>query len=589
MRYVALAAQPSDRALWRLLAVYARPYRATVALIVVLQSVQTIALLYLPTLNADIIDNGVVKGDTARILHTGVVMGVVTLAEITATAFAVRLSARTALAVGRDLRESGFRQVQRFSAREIQQIGVPSLVTRTTNDVQQVQMLFLSALTILVVAPVMAIGGIVMAVAQDVAFSPLLIGVVVLLGIVVAALIRRMRPLSYRVQAQIDAINRVLREQITGIQVIRAFAKDRFEQDRFARVNRELADVSIRLGRVSTLLLPVVVNLVCVCSVAVVWIGAIRIEAGGTRIGAITAFLTYLVLVQGAVLTAAFVIMGLSRAEASATRIEEVLRTEPSVVPPATAVRSLPHRGHLELRDVRFAYPNADQDVLHGVDLSADPGSTTALVGSTGSGKSTVIGLVCRLFDPTSGQVRVGGVNVRDLDRAMLSRTVGLVPQKAQLFRGTIASNLRTGKPEASDEELWQALEIAQAREFVEEMDGQLDAEVSQGGGNLSGGQRQRLSIARALVPRPQIYLFDDCFSALDYATDAALREALTTHLVDATILVVAQRVSTVARADRIVVLDQGRVVGAGTNDELLNNSPVYREIVLSQMGERVA
>ena len=570
----------------RLLATRTRPYRNTAVAVLVLQALQAVALLYLPLLNADIIDNGVLKGDTGHIVRVGSLMIAVAAFQGVATIYAVHLSARVAMAVGRDLREAVYQRVQRFSAQEMQRIGVPSLITRTSNDVQQVQMFLLSTLTLVVTAPVMGLGGVVLAMAQDVTLALLLAALLPVLGLIVAVLTRRMRPLSAAMQVRIDGVARVLREQIPGIRVTRAFVKQDFEQARFERANQELTGVSVRVGRVSTLLLPLVVNTVNVCGVFLIWIGGFRVESGAMQIGALVALLTYLVMVQGAVLTAAFVAMGLPRTEVCAGRIEEVLRTRSSVVPPAAPVRTFSAPGHVVLERVSFRYPSAEKDVLHAVDLVASPGSTTAIVGSTGSGKSTLIGLICRMFDPTAGRVLVGGEDVKTLDPGLLSMAVAVVPQQAHLFSGTVASNLRYGRPDATDEELWHALTVAQARDFVSALDGELEATVAEGGKNLSGGQRQRLAIARALVRRPQIYLFDDSFSALDYGTDAALRQALAPEIADATTIIVAQRISTIAQVGRIVVLDEGRVVGVGTHEELMRHSSVYREIVQSQVGE---
>jgi ATP-binding cassette subfamily B multidrug efflux pump len=578
-----------SRALRRLLGTYVKPYRARVSVVMVLQVFQSLALLYLPTLNADIIDNGVLKGATHRILAVGGVMIAVTALQGAATVAATYLSARVAMAVGRDLRNAVFERVHGFSAREMEGIGVPSLITRTSNDVQQIQMLLLSVLALIVTAPVMAVGGILLALTQDIALAVLLVALVPVLGVIVAVLITRMRPLSGTMQVRVDAINRVLREQISGTRVTRAFVKQKFEQRRFEAANQELTDVSVRLGRVTTLLMPLVVNTVNVFSVLLVWIGGYRIANGSMQIGALTALLTYVVMIQGAVLTAAFVLMGLSRAEVCAGRVEHVLGTVPSLAVPAAPVEHLSTPGHVEFRDVSFRYPGAQDEVLKGVDLTATPGSTTAVVGSTGSGKTTLVSLICRLFDPTAGLVLVGGVDARTLSPALAARTVSLVPQHPHLFTGTVATNLRYGRPDATDEELWQALETAQAREFVEQLAGGLHAPVSQGGTNLSGGQRQRLSIARALVRRPSIFVFDDSFSALDYTTDAALRQALARDVAGVTMIIVAQRVSTIVRADRIVVLNQGRLAGIGTHDELLRRSPVYREIVQSQLGAEQA
>ncbi|HEY2983504.1 MAG TPA: ABC transporter ATP-binding protein [Jatrophihabitantaceae bacterium] len=573
----------------RLLRAYLRPYRRTVWLVVWLQLVQTLATLYLPSLNADIIDNGVVKGDTGYIIHLGGMMLAVTLVQIVCSVGGVYLGARTAMSVGRDVRAAVFHRVHDFSAREVGHFGTPSLITRTTNDVQQVQMLALLTFTLMVSAPIMCVGGILMALNQDVPLSSLLLVVVPLLGVIVAVIISRMRPLFRQVQTRVDGINRVLREQITGVRVIRAFVRDRREQERFATANTELYDVSIGVGRLMALMFPSVMLVMNVSSVAVVWFGGHRIESGGMQVGSLTAFLSYLMQILMSVMMATFMFVLVPRAEVCAERIEEVLDTESSVVPPSDPVPAAGLRGLVELRDVEFRYPGAEQPVLRGIDLVARPGETTAIIGSTGAGKTTLLNLVPRLFDATGGTVLVDGVDVRSLDPAVLSGAVGLVPQKPYLFSGTIASNLRYGRADATDEELWHALEIAQAREFVAEMADGLDAPIAQGGTNVSGGQRQRLAIARALVRRPEIYLFDDSFSALDYSTDAALRAALIRATAEATVVIVAQRVSTIRHADHIVVLDDGQVVATGTHDELMNESEIYREIVLSQLTEQEA
>ncbi|PLW66095.1 ATP-binding cassette domain-containing protein [Streptomyces sp. SCUT-3] len=565
------------------------PYRRSLALLVLLQFLQTCATLYLPTLNADIIDNGVVRGDTGYILSSGALMIAVTVVQVVCNTGAVHYGARTAAALGRDLRAAVFDRVQSFSAREVGRFGAPSLITRTTNDVQQVQMLALMAFTLMVSAPIMCVGGIVMALGQDVPLSAVLLVVVPVLGAAVGLVVRRLRPLFRSVQERLDTVNRVLREQITGNRVIRAFVRDAHEEERFRGANADLTDVSTRAGQMLALMFPVVMTVVNVSSVAVLWFGAHRIDDGGMEIGALTAFLAYLMQIVMAVMMATFMFMMVPRAEVCAERIQEVLDTDSSVVPPADPVRELRGRGRLEIRGAGFRYPGAEEPVLRDVDLVAGPGETTAVIGSTGSGKSTLLGLVPRLFDATDGEVLVGGVNVRDLDPALLARTVGLVPQKPYLFSGTVATNLRYGNPGATDEELWHALEVAQARDFVERLEGGLDAPVSQGGTNVSGGQRQRLAIARTLVQRPGIYLFDDSFSALDYATDAALRAALAHETAGAAVVIVAQRVSTVRDADRIVVLDGGRVVGTGRHHELMEDNDTYREIVLSQLTEAEA
>lgn len=573
----------------RLLRAYVRPYSRAIGLVVLLQLVQTLATLYLPTLNADIIDKGVVNGDTGYILGTGGVMIAITLAQIVCAIGAVYYGARTAMAIGRDLRAAVFDRVQSFSSREVSHFGAPSLITRTTNDVQQVQMLALMTFTMMVAAPIMCVGGIVMALNKDVPLSALLLVIVPVLGIIVSLIVRSLRPLFRGMQERIDTVNRVLREQITGIRVIRAFVRDRHERERFKGANTELFDVAVRTGRLMSTMFPLVMLIVNVSSVAVVWFGGHRIDGGHMQIGAMTAFLSYLMYIFMSIMMATFMVMMLPRAEVCAERIQEVLATESSVVPPAAPVTELRGRGHLELRAVEFRFPGAEEPVLKDVSLVARPGEVTAVIGSTGSGKSTLLGLIPRLSDATAGTVLVDGVDVRELDAEVMARAVGLVPQKPYLFSGTVASNLRYGHPDASDEELWQALETAQAKDFVEAMDQGLDAPIAQGGSNVSGGQRQRLAIARALVRKPEIYLFDDSFSALDYATDARLRAALARETGDATVLIVAQRVSTIRDADRIVVLDEGRVVGTGTHTELMASNETYREIVLSQLTEEEA
>ena len=565
------------------------PYRTAIWLVVLFQFIQTLATLYLPTLNADLIDNGVVKGDTGYIMRIGGGMVAITLAQILAQIVAVYFGARTAMAVGRDIRTELFDRVQTFSAREVGQFGAPSLITRTTNDVQQVQMLVLMTFTLMVSAPIMCAGGIVLALRQDVPLSALLLIIMPLMIGVIAVLIAQMRPLFRSMQVRIDTVNRIMREQITGIRVIRAFVRDDFEQRRYGGANAELTDVSLRVGKLMALMFPTVMLLVNASSVAVLWFGGHRIDAGTMQVGALTAFLSYLMQILFSIMMATFMLVMLPRAEVCAERIQDVLRTSSSVRLAPDPVTTVTRHGTLELRDVEFRYPGAAAPVLSGVELVARPGETTAVIGSTGSGKTTLLNLVPRLFDATGGTVLVDGVDVRRLDERLLSRLVGLVPQKPYLFTGTVATNLRYGNPDATDNQLWQALEVAQAADFVRAMDGGLEAPVAQGGTNVSGGQRQRLAIARLLVHRPEIYLFDDSFSALDYATDAALRAALTRHIADATVVIVAQRVSTIREADRIVVLDEGRVVGTGTHAELMDTNTTYREIVLSQLTEQEA
>ncbi|GHA66344.1 multidrug ABC transporter ATP-binding protein [Streptomyces tendae] len=573
----------------RLLRTYLRPYKKAIALLVALQFLQTCASLYLPTLNADIIDDGVVKGDSGYILSYGALMIGISLAQVVCNIGAVFYGARTAAALGRDVRGAVFDRVQSFSAREVGHFGAPSLITRTTNDVQQVQMLALMTFTLMVSAPIMCVGGIVMALGLDVPLSGVLLGVVPVLAICVTLIVRKLRPLFRQMQVRLDTVNRVLREQITGNRVIRAFVRDEYEQQRFRKANTELTDVALGTGNLLALMFPVVMTVVNLSSIAVVWFGAHRIDSGGMQIGDLTAFLAYLMQIVMSVMMATFMFMMVPRAEVCAERIQEVLETESSVVPPVAPVTELRRHGHLEIREAGFRYPGAEEPVLRHIDLVAKPGETTAVIGSTGSGKSTLLGLVPRLFDATDGEVLVNGVDVRTVDPKTLAKVVSLVPQKPYLFAGTVATNLRYGNPDATDEELWHALSVAQAKGFVSELEGGLDAPISQGGTNVSGGQRQRLAIARTLVQRPEIYLFDDSFSALDYATDAALRAELAQETAEATVVIVAQRVATIRDADRIIVLDEGRVVGVGRHHELMADNETYREIVLSQLTEAEA
>ncbi|MDX6276604.1 MAG: ATP-binding cassette, subfamily multidrug efflux pump [Nocardioidaceae bacterium] len=572
-----------------LLRTYLAPYKRPIAIVLIFQFIQTIANLYLPGLNADIIDKGVVAGDTGYIVHTGFMMLMITVLQVVCTIIAVYYGSRTAMALGRDLRAGVFGKVETFAAREMAQLGAPTLITRTTNDVQQVQLIVFLALTLLVASPIMCIGGIIMALRQDVEMSSLLLLVLPALIISVGLIIRRMRPLFRVLQVKIDDINGVMREQIMGIRVIRAFVKEDYEAERFGDANRANMDVAIAVGRLQSMMFPTVMLIMNVSVVLATWFGGYRIGSGNLDVGTLTAFQNYLVQILMSVMMATFMLMLWPRAEVSAERLTEVFETEPSVLAPADAQQVTLTGGRVDVRGASFAFPGAEQDVLHGIDLIARPGETTAIIGSTGSGKSTLLSLIPRLFDATSGSVMIDDHDVRSLHPENVWTSVGLVPQRPFLFSGTVASNLRYGRPEATDEELWDALEIAQARDFVTKMPEQLSAPISQGGTNVSGGQRQRLAIARAIVKRPPIYLFDDSFSALDYATDAALRAALRTVTADAAVVIVAQRVSTIRQADRIVVLDEGSVVGTGTHTELMSSCDVYREIVLSQLTEEEA
>ena len=560
-----------------------RPYHRRVAIIVVLQAAATVASLQLPRLNAELIDNGVATGDTGYIVAAGARMLLFTVAQIAASIAATYFSAGVAMAAGRDLRARVFHQVGGFSAREVGRFGAPSLITRNTNDVQQVQILLLMTFTMLVAVPIQAIGGIVMAMRQGLVLSWLLLVSVPALVIAVGLIVRQMIPGFRIVQARTDDVNRVVREQIAGIRVVRAFVRERSETARFATTNDELTDAAISVGRWIALMFPTVMLVFNVSSVAVLWFGASAVDDGSLQIGDLSAFLSYLMQILMAVMMATFVAIVAPRAAVSAERIGEVLGTESSVLPPPRPVTAVRTHGRVELRDVTFRYPGAEAPVLRGVSFTVGPGQTTAIVGSTGAGKTTLVNLIPRLVDVTSGAVLVDGVDVRELDEELLWSRIGMVPQTAYLFSGTVASNLRHGHPEATDDEMWDALEVAQAADFVRAMPDGLLATVAQGGTSLSGGQRQRVAIARALVRRPEIYLFDDAFSALDLGTDARLRAALAPRTRDAAVIIVAQRISTIVGADQIVVLDDGLVVGIGAHDELLASCPTYVEIVESQ------
>jgi ATP-binding cassette subfamily B protein len=575
--------------LLRILRRYLGGYWPLLVAVGVFQLAQSLASLYLPSLNADIIDKGVAQGDIGYIIVVGGIMLGVTLLQVACAIAAVYFGAKVAMLLGRDLRAAVFDQVSTFSEQEVSKFGAPSLITRTTNDVQQVQMVTLMTCTLFVSAPILAIGGVIMALQQDVGLSWLMAVSVPVLLLSIGGIIIRMVPLFRSMQKKIDAVNRVLREQLIGIRVVRAFVRERQETQRFAEANRELTDVAIGVGKLFALMFPIVMLVLNVSSVAVIWFGGLRVADGDIEVGTLMAFLRYLMQILMAVMMATFMAVMLPRAAVSADRIGEVLETESSVVPPANPVTELAEHGTVELVNASFSYPGAEQPVLRDVTFSVGAGQTVAIIGSTGAGKTSLVNLLPRLFDATGGSVRIDGVDVRELDPDLLWSRIGLVPQKPFLFSGTVSSNLRYGNPDASDDELWDALEIAQARDFVEAMDGQLDAAISQGGTNVSGGQRQRLAIARALVKRPEIYVFDDSFSALDSATDARLRMALRRRVADATTIIVAQRVATIVDADRIIVLDAGAIVAEGTHDELLESSETYAEIVSSQLSAEEA
>jgi ATP-binding cassette subfamily B protein len=566
-----------------LLRQFLAPYRQLLVAVLILSLVGTMASLFLPSLNAAIIDEGVARGDIGYIWNTGGAMLAVSVLQVICTITGTYVGARVAMSFGRDIREAIFGRVLAFSAREVNRFGAPSLITRTTNDVQQVQLLVLLSATMLLSAPITMVGGVVMALREDIGLSWLVAVAMPVLAGAILLVIRKMRPLFRVMQERIDTVNRVLREQITGIRVVRAFVREPYETDRFATANRELTETATTVGRLQASLFPIVMLILNISSVAVLWFGAQRIAAGEMQVGSLTAFLAYLIQILFAVMMATFLLMIAPRAAVSAERIGEVLQTESSVVLPAEPVTSLPLASTVEFLDTEFTYPGAESPVLRDIDLVARPGQTTAIIGSTGSGKSTLISLIPRLFDATGGSVRVDGVDVRDTDADLLWSRIGLVPQKPFLFSGTVASNLRYGNPEATDDELWHALRVAQAEDFIRAMPGGLEAAISQGGTNISGGQRQRLSIARALVKQPEIYVFDDSFSALDVATDARLRAALKDETRDRCVIIVGQRVATIADADQIVVLEHGEVVGTGTHDELLQTCPTYAEIVDSQ------
>lgn len=573
----------------RLIFTYLKPYWRELLAILVLQVLATAMSLYLPNLNAQIIDDGVVKGDTDLIWRSGALMLLFSLVQAAGQIGATWFGALTAMSLGRDLRAAIFDRALSFSTREMRDFGASSLLTRNTNDVLQVQTIVQTTLTIIVGAPIMMVGGFVMAVREDFGLSWIIAVSVAVLGVAVSLLVIFVSPLFQRMQTNLDNLNRVLREQISGIRVIRAFIREDHESRRFEGANEDVYSVTLRASRWMVLLFPIAMFMVNISSVAVIWFGAFRIDSGNIQIGQMTAFLNYLIQILISVMMSTMLLFLAPRSAVSADRILEVLDTEPTVAPPADPVAPQELTGVVEFRDVTFTYPGAEDPVLANLSFTLAPGRTTAIIGSTGSGKSTLVNLIPRLYDVSGGEVLVDGVDVRRLDPDALWSRIGLVPQRPYLFSGTVASNLLYGRPDATPEQMWEALRIAQAADFVEKLDGGLAAHIAQGGTNVSGGQRQRLSIARALVKGPAIYVFDDSFSALDVATDARLRAALAPATADRATLIVAQRVATIRGADEILVLEHGRIVGRGTHEELLAGNATYQEIVDSQLSAEEA
>ena len=572
-----------------LLRTFLRPYRRPLALVVALLVVQALASLYLPELNGAIINNGVATGDTGYVLSTGALMLGISLLVVAASIVAVYWGSKTGMAFGRDLRGAIFRKVESFSQAELNRFGTPSLITRNTNDVQQVQMVVLLGLNMMIIAPILAVGGIIMALRQDVPLAGILVVILPVMALIVGTLMSRALPLFALMPVKVDRINQVTREALSGVRVIRAFVRTKHEEERFDVANEDLTATALRVNRMFAVMLPLLMAVFNLSSVAILWFGSIRVDSGQMPIGNLIAFLQYVMQILFAVMMAVFMFVMVPRAVVSSGRIQEVLRTHPAIADPDAPVAPPPPTGRLELQDVEFRYPGAQDAVLHHISLVVEPGRTTAIVGSTGSGKTTLINLIPRFYDVTGGSLTIDGADVRTLRQDDVWARIGLVPQKAFLFTGTIASNLRFGKADATDDELWAALRVAQAETFVREMAEGLEAPVTQGGTNLSGGQRQRLAIARALVKRPEIYVFDDSFSALDFKTDAQLRAALEREITDATIVIVAQRVGTIMGADRIVVLDGGTIVGMGTHRELMATCETYKEIVFSQLSSEEA
>ncbi|MGO1590887.1 MAG: ABC transporter ATP-binding protein [Ancrocorticia sp.] len=574
--------------LWTLVRKYTKPYVSLIVLAILLQLASTLATLYLPSLNARIIDEGVVEGDTEFIWRVGGLMLAVAFGQVASAVLAVWCGARVAMATGRDMRSGIYQRVDSFSANDVSRFGAATLITRGTNDIQQVQLVILMGLNFMVMVPIMSIGGIVMAVREDPGLSWLVWVSVPVLLLIVGLLVRLLMPLFTRMQDNIDSINGVMREQIMGIRVVRAFVRENHETRRFTDANAVLTDTSVRIGRLFILMGPIITMILHLATAAVLWFGGHRVDQGLIQVGSLTAFMQYLLQILVAVMMGTFMFMMFPRAVVCARRIGEVLDTSSSMTEPETPVELKNPRGTVEFRRVSFAYPGAEAPVLDALSFTVEAGTTTAIIGATGSGKSTLVNLIPRLQDATSGEVVLDGSHVRALSRATITESVGFVPQRPYLFSGTVRSNLQFGAPSATSDEMWHALETAQAAEFVREQGG-LDYAISQGGTNVSGGQRQRLCIARALVSRPRIYVFDDSFSALDVATDARLRAALPTYTEGATIIIVAQRVSTITSADQILVLDDGAITARGTHEQLLKSSPTYQEIVNSQLSEENA
>ena len=572
-----------------LLRTYLQPYRGPLALVVSLLVVQAISTLYLPELNGEIINNGVAKGDTGYILSTGALMLGISFLVVIASIIAVYWGSKTGMAFGRDLRCAIFRKVESFSQAELNRFGTPSLITRNTNDVQQVQMVVLLGLNMMIIAPILAVGGIIMALRQDVPLAGLLVVILPIMALIVGTLMARALPLFQAMQVKIDRINQVTREALSGVRVIRAFVRTQHEEARFDVANQDLTATALRVNRMFAVMIPLLMAVFNLSSVAILWFGAIRVDSGQMPIGNLIAFLQYVMQILFAVMMAVFMFVLVPRGVVSAGRIQEVLRTQPAIDDPSEPLPPPPPVGRVEFNDVEFRYPGAQDAVLRHITLTIEPGQTTAIVGSTGSGKSTLINLIPRFYDVTGGTLTIDGAELRELRRDDVWARIGLIPQKAFLFSGTIASNLRFGKADATDDELWAALRIAQAEGFVRELAGGLEAPITQGGSNLSGGQRQRLAIARALVKRPEIYVFDDSFSALDFKTDSLLRAALEREIHGATVVIVAQRVGTIMGAAKIVVLDGGTIVGVGTHAELMGSCETYREIVYSQISAEEA